>query len=488
MIKRAHVRNRFTWCAAAASAGLAVFACVAPATGLTAAAFVVSSLGWSAPAGAQEQQPAPHADAQAQPECTVNLALSGNMKDILSNALIRGLKVARRDVALFLDGAQDRYVSGPDLLKAAAVHFKMTEDVLTAKVEKYKHCNCKHAPVNVVPHAHLYFDAQVHPDCTIDLKLVGTMSDTLSNALTLGLKVPEADVQAFLADVDEKYEDEDGPELLKATAVHFKLSEDILAAEVEKFKHCNCKHGPVVDGVPMPAAEQHDDGLPVSAFAKDVTLHVVLHELGHALIREFDIPVLANEETTADAFATYYLTTYLPDRAVDVLTARTTSLMIEAGESPGVDWRGEHDDDARRAYQIAALAVAADAEKYKALAAVVGMSENNIKKAQDYGGEIRRSWRRVLAPLWMPDGAASGEASVIYDDGNAFLIRLCEGGLASEIETAIKRFDWHSEVTVSFVNGDGKAGWNRSRRTVTVHSAYVRRFVGQGVRGLPGSK
>jgi hypothetical protein len=178
----------------------------------------------------------------------------------------------------------------------------------------------------------------------------------------------------------------------------------------------------------------------------------------------------------------------MPNRAVDVLAARVTSLMIEAGETPEVDWRGEHDDDARRAYQIAALAVAADPVKYKPVADIVGMSEQDIRKACDYGAEIRRSWRRVLGPLWMPEGAASTEARVIHDDGSAFLIRLCEGGLASELETAIKRFDWHSQVTIRFVEGDGGAAWSRSSRTITVNSSYIRRFIEQGGRGLPGSK
>ena len=70
----------------------------------------------------------------------------------------------------------------------------------------------------------------------------------------------------------------------------------------------------------------------VSTFAEDVLLHVVLHELGHALIREFDLPILGNEETMADAFATWYMTHHLPERAFNVLKARTDSLMIEAQE------------------------------------------------------------------------------------------------------------------------------------------------------------
>jgi hypothetical protein len=325
--------------------------------------------------------------------------------------------------------------------------------------------------------------------CNIDLANPGQMKDIVSNALLQGLHVPETDVQTFLLDAGENYTT--GPALLKAAAAHFKMDEAVLAAEVERYKHINCVHDREAAGIP-PAAP-HDDGMPVSAFAKDVTLHVVLHEMGHGLIREFDIPILGNEETAADAFATYYLTTYMPDRAVDVLTARVTSLMIEAGEATQVDWSGEHDHDARRASQIAALAVAADPLKYKAVAAVVRMSADDISDARDYGAEIRRSWRRVLGPLMMPDGAASSEARVLYDADIGFINRLCgpsggADGLASEIEAAAKRFDWHSQVTVRFVDGDGGAAWSRSGRTITVHSEYVRRFIEQGARGVPGAK
>ena len=328
------------------------------------------------------------------------------------------------------------------------------------------------------------------PDCKIDLANPGNMKDIVSNALRLGLDVPEKDIRTFLAGAESKYAN--GADLLTAAAGHFKLDEAVLAAKVEEFRHINCRHpGGGAYREPGAGGELFAD-VAVTPFARDVTLHVVLHELGHALIREFDIPVLGNEETVADAFATYYLTTYMPDRAVDVLKSRTMSLMIEAGEaSQQVDWSGEHDHDARRANQIAALAVAADPVKYKPVADVVGLSDDDIGDARDYGSEIRRSWRRVLTPLWMPEGAESTEARVVYDE-SVFLRRLCApvpdggGGLASEVEAAIKRFDWHSQVTVRFVDGEGGAAWSRGNRTVTVNSAYVRRFIDQGTRGLPG--
>jgi hypothetical protein len=326
-------------------------------------------------------------------------------------------------------------------------------------------------------------DAGPTQSCSIDLSKPGKMKDIVSNALMRGLHVPEADVAAFLVGAEKRYAT--GSELLEAAATRFEVDEQVLSTEVEKFKHCNCTHGRPPDEAtdPLRPEDRAREGTEVSAFAKDVTLHVVLHELGHALVREFDIPILGNEETMADAFATYYLTTYMPDRAVEVLTARVRSLMIEAREEPERTWSGEHDHDGRRAYQIAALAVAADPEKYEQVAAAVEMSEEDVRDARDYGSEIRRSWRRVLSPLCMPEGERSAEARVVYDADSAFLTRLCADGLASEIESAVSRFDWHSLVTVRFVDGDGGAGWNRSGRTVTVHGAYVRRFVEQGAAG-----
>lgn len=349
------------------------------------------------------------------------------------------------------------------------------------------------------------------PDaCHGDIRLRGVLADVLSNALRA-----DFGINVYAPALSEG-NDTRGEVLFQHMVTTHKLDPVALKASIKRHQHTNCNHPPVDDSLTdaalaawrAPASDPvtSASGAPstvgtptisaptapglVSKFARDVTLHVVLHEMGHALIREFDIPVLANEETMADAFATYYLTTHMPDRAVDAITARVTSLMIEAREASdneranGVDWTSEHDHDARRAYQIAALAVAADREMYAGVAAIVGMSEGDIRNAVDYGGELRRSWRRVLQPLWMPEGAASSEAAVVYDNTDPFLVSLCEGGLVSDVDAALRRFDWHSQVTIRFVDGSGRAGWSRSDRAVTVHSAYVKRFVAQGEKGL----
>jgi len=289
------------------------------------------------------------------------------------------------------------------------------------------------------------------------------------------------DVERRYAAGDERYAT--GDDVLKATAEHFKIDQKRLAALAEHWRHINCRHA-AIPGSAVPDHEPLLDTVPVSVFAADVTLHVVLHELGHAVIREFDLMVLGNEETMADAFATHLLTEHFPEHAVRAISARVRSLMIEANEVPRDQWavRGEHDNDARRAYQIAALAIAADKEKYAGVAEIVGMSKQDITNACDYGSDIHRAWRRTLSPLMMPAGKVSKEARFRADKATRAFVEAGEPSLASTIQSALQRIDWHSQVTVDFVGGSGGAGWNRSKRTVTVNSEYLQRFIAQGVK------
>lgn len=108
------------------------------------------------------------------------------------------------------------------------------------------------------------------------------------------------------------------------------------------------------------------------------------------------------------------------------------------------------------------------------------MTDEDIEDSTDYGTEIHRSWRRILQPLWMPAGVASREARVVSPSGGRLAEELRASGVIAELETALRRFDWHSQVEIRWVAGEGGAAWSRSKRAITVHSGYVRRFIAQG--------
>jgi len=325
------------------------------------------------------------------------------------------------------------------------------------------------------------------PKCGIDFTTPAGIHDIVSNVLLRAESRPESEVRAFLRDAVKRFTT--GDELRDAAADHFKIDRKRFETLVEYWRHINCTHAAVPgyavpDAVLEAAAGPALSPVPASAFAADVTLHVVLHEMGHAVIREFDLMVLGNEETMADAFATHMLTEHFPEHAARVLSARVTSLMIEADEVPRDQWtvRGEHDSDARRAYQIAALAIAADAGKYESVADLVGMSERERNKARDYGSDIHRAWRRTLSPLMMPEGKHSKEARFRADAATREFVDAGDPSLSATVASVLKRIDWHSQVTVDFVGGDGGAAWSRSNRTITVNGEYLRRFITQGVK------
>lgn len=327
-------------------------------------------------------------------------------------------------------------------------------------------------------------EAEPAAKCKVDLRLTGTMADVVSNVLLRVMKRPQAGVRTFLKEAKDKYVN--GQDLMEAAAKHFGIDAATMAQEVERMRHTNCDHPFGSEfygrkderlGELRPSVEY---GVSITPFARDVATHVVLHEIAHALVREFDLPVLANEETMADAFATHYLIHHMPERAAAVIAARVKSLMVEAKEVPREKWpvNGEHNNDARRAFQIAALAVAADEKKFAALIGIAEMTAADVRKAKDYGADMHRAWRRTLEPLMMPEGKPSDEAGVECEEG--CFTDASGAELIAEMERALTRFDWHSQVMVKFVPDDGGASWNRSRRTVTVNSAYLKRFVEQG--------
>jgi RNA polymerase sigma factor (sigma-70 family) len=83
----------------------------------------------------------------ATPQCEVDLRKTGQMKDIISNVLLRAEPKPRSEVQAFLKDVQSRYATGDDLLKAAAEHFKIDQKRLAALVEHWRHINCKHAAI-----------------------------------------------------------------------------------------------------------------------------------------------------------------------------------------------------------------------------------------------------------------------------------------------------------------------------------------------------
>ena len=210
----------------------------------------------------------------------------------------------------------------------------------------------------------------------------------------------------------------------------------------------------------------------LSDYTENVLTHVILHELGHALIREFDLPVLANEEVMADAFATSYVVQNMPDRAVDIIAARAAALETDMDEETVF---AEHPDDVWRAGQMICLAYGLDPASFEQLAIDSGMTGNEAGNCRDTAAEVGRAWRRILVPFAMPEGARVTEVRINIGEG-PWATAVQNSTLPETLRPIMASFDWHSLVTLQFDNCEGGAYWSRNGRTILVCDDLLARF------------
>lgn len=204
-------------------------------------------------------------------------------------------------------------------------------------------------------------------------------------------------------------------------------------------------------------------------------VHIVAHETGHAVLREFDLPILGPEEDIAEDFATAFVYLTLPDQAESIVEARAAQHRAD-GETPGPF--SEYRPDAQLAGRMICLLYGFDPVRFEGLAERHDMGDDARRMCADMAPEVLRSWRRTLAPFWMDPDARVTEVGFRVDpalqeqaEANRELINTALGLLA--------RIDWHSRITFNLAQCDGTAGWRRNGREIYVCSAYVDRLVGQ---------
>lgn len=217
---------------------------------------------------------------------------------------------------------------------------------------------------------------------------------------------------------------------------------------------------------------QAQDTLP--DYANDLFLRTVAHEMGHAVIREFDLPVLTSEEMMADDFATVFLAMHMPDRAVAITDA---FVQFEFNDNDQEGFYSEYLDGERRAGRATCLLYGIDPDKFGEIAGFMNLDGDDAAHCAETAPEIARSWRRILAPLMMPAGARVTEVGAGFDPDSQFAESLQTSGTIDDAVDMLSSFDWHSQVRLNIVQCDGSAGWARNGHRITVCDAYIQRFI-----------
>jgi hypothetical protein len=140
-----------------------------------------------------------------------------------------------------------------------------------------------------------------------------------------------------------------------------------------------------------------DEEAPVA----DVYLHTLVHEVGHVLYSQYDLPLLAREEDAADALASVLLLEYAENGAAVVLNA--ANMFGLESEDPAVleesDFWSEHSLDIQRYYTTLCHVYGSDPAAHADLVdAEIGLSPERAEACEYEYERIRKGWLDVLRP------------------------------------------------------------------------------------------
>jgi hypothetical protein len=160
-------------------------------------------------------------------------------------------------------------------------------------------------------------------------------------------------------------------------------------------------------------------------FVTGNVLFVLLHELGHATVAEFELPVLGRQEAAADDFAVLRLLDVRSEFSKRVLTEATKGWFLSDRRSrkAGVPlfFFDDHGLDQQRAFQIACLMVGSDPAAFTDLATETGMPAGRQETCKNDHAQAKWAWEKALKPHQRNSMQPAAMIDVTYGEGNGNL-------------------------------------------------------------------
>lgn len=150
--------------------------------------------------------------------------------------------------------------------------------------------------------------------------------------------------------------------------------------------------------------QQHQQ---VDFLARGAMLFVYMHETGHMMIRELNLPATGPEEDVADEFAAFSIAAIMtgaPENQKDfyanVLYAGALFWKFEAqDQDPShIQWSDEHSPSLKRYFNILCIAYGADPARFKAISQREGVTEVRMQRCLGDYKRQRAAWDALLAP------------------------------------------------------------------------------------------
>ncbi|WZB77395.1 DUF4344 domain-containing metallopeptidase [Achromobacter insuavis] len=234
----------------------------------------------------------------------------------------------------------------------------------------------------------------------------------------------------------------------------------------------------------------------VSVYA-GIMRSIFLHEFGHALIGELELPSTGAEEDAVDIYSALQIVepTMYPSKdkeANAMVNGGATYAALQwyysgklaeakgAGNSP---WQDEHTGDLKRFRNMLCIMYGGNPGVFESLVQQVGFEDRTKARCADEYSKQNRAWRRILAPhtrvgAWTPDGeqpanAPGAPVNVVFEPssrrvGNLFAINLSQP-IGNNIKELGKTYVLPRPVNVVFKDCGKLNAWYSPREgTITM--------------------
>ena len=148
-----------------------------------------------------------------------------------------------------------------------------------------------------------------------------------------------------------------------------------------------------------------NSGLSNKEAVMDALLHTIFHELAHALIFQFDLPVLGKEEDAADGLASILLIEYLEEGQEVVITAADLFDLEsqDIDEFQEQDFWDEHSLDVQRYYSAMCHVYGSAPKKYRHIKQEQKFPAEKAENCVDDYNLLVSSWFTILEPYLNED-------------------------------------------------------------------------------------
>jgi len=132
----------------------------------------------------------------------------------------------------------------------------------------------------------------------------------------------------------------------------------------------------------------------------DAVRFVFLHEVGHALVDLYALPITGNEEDAADRCSAYINIEYLGKDGVDAVLAAAKAFEIESKRSGSsrLDLADEHLLQEQRFYNSLCMLYGSDTAKYQYLVTNKILPSERAGRCQAEYSRSKNSWTSLLEP------------------------------------------------------------------------------------------